>query len=136
MFQIDFFELLFLAEACIPPQPIARMVFWDKLLTTHYERLTPAERQQMFTYITENGRFSNSDDDCQWFYARYNPNNQYVVRTEHEGRRQTIKAFRKDDRFWTTPKQFIAPQYVVSWEPAQKKHGISTGPHSPNFKIV
>ena len=27
-FEIDFFELAILAEACIPPRPIARAMFW------------------------------------------------------------------------------------------------------------
>ena len=33
-FQIDFFELAFLAEACIPPVPIARASFFADLSDT------------------------------------------------------------------------------------------------------
>ena len=39
-FNIDFFELCFLAEACIPPRPIARAMFWDTLINEHYYNLT------------------------------------------------------------------------------------------------
>ncbi len=113
MFQIDFFELLFLAEACIPPRPIARMSFWEKLLTTHYNELSPIQRKQMFESITNNPQFNKQDPDCQWFYARYNPDNQYQLTTDYNGKKEQVQAFRKDDKYWTTPTRYVAFEYVV-----------------------
>jgi len=39
-FKIDFLELYFLAEACIPPRPIARAMFWDDLCDKYYHEMT------------------------------------------------------------------------------------------------
>jgi hypothetical protein len=36
-FTIDFFELAVLAEACMPPNPIARTMFWQHLTDVYWE---------------------------------------------------------------------------------------------------
>ena len=42
-FKIDFFELAFLAEACIPPVPIARAMFFADLSDKYYHQMTQEE---------------------------------------------------------------------------------------------
>jgi hypothetical protein len=50
-FTIDFFELAFLVEACIPPRPIARSMFFDDVSDIHYHKMTKEERQRLFDWI-------------------------------------------------------------------------------------
>ena len=56
-FTIDFFELAFLAEVCIPPVPIARHKFWIDLIDKHYQNMEDKDRTHLFEWITENRNF-------------------------------------------------------------------------------
>ena len=74
--QIDFFELLFLAEVCIPPRPIAKTMFFERLCNSIFYQLTKDERKSMFNFLKDK---MNDDDLCRYFLARFNPDNQYRV---------------------------------------------------------
>lgn len=113
---IEFWELYFLAEACIPPVPIARSFFWDKLINEIYFQLSDEERKRLFDWITKNNRFDKENEDCQWFYARYNPDNQFSVSCFHEGKKSTIQCFRKDGKYWTSKTRSVNEQYIASVE--------------------
>lgn len=109
-FSIDFFELMFLAEACIPPVPIARACFWESLINDHYHQLTSDQRKQMFHCITRNPKFDIENEDCQWFYARYNPDNQYIA--YHQLGQTWV--FRNKGRFYVTTSRYIPDENIVS----------------------
>jgi hypothetical protein len=113
-FNIDFFEFIFLVEACIPPVPIARSCFWEKVINIHYHELNENERKKLFEIITNNQNFTNKDEDCRLFFARYNPENQYMVDTEFEGKKEQHECFRFNDKFHLTKSKFIDPNYIVS----------------------
>jgi hypothetical protein len=98
-FSIDFFELSFLAEACIPPTPIARSCFWDKLINIYYKQLSNNERTKLFDWIARNTKFDLTNEECAWFYNRYNPDNQYTVFTEKHGE---FESFLMNDKYYTT----------------------------------
>lgn len=117
-FNIDFLELCFLAEACIPPVPIGRAVFWDRLINDYYKRLSEEQRNRLFDFVTRSSKFDKGNEDCQWFYARYNPQNQFHIQCEKNGRKETIKAFRKDDRYCVGKVIFVASDYIVKVEKA------------------
>lgn len=112
--KIDFFELAFLAEACIPPRPIARAMFWQRLINEIYHQLTDDERKRMFEWMNRNDNFRLEEEDCQWFYARFNPENQYEVSCFYKGKPQVVKAFWKDDLYRTSMTTHIDPQYIKS----------------------
>ena len=78
-FKIDFFELLFLAETCIPPKPIARSMFFNRLIDEIYYLLSDDERIVIFKAITENNQFNMDNSKCREFYYRYNPDYQYIA---------------------------------------------------------
>lgn len=115
-FNIDFFEFAFLVEACIPPMPIGRACFWEKVIDIHYHELTQDERKRLFTWITEHPKFTNEDEDCRLFYARFNPENQYIVKTEFEGKIEEHECFRFNDNFHMTKSRFIAPEYIINYQ--------------------
>ena len=53
-FSIDFFELSFLAEACIPQRPIARSMFWNNLTDVYWEQMSEQERASLFAWMNRN----------------------------------------------------------------------------------
>lgn len=113
---IDFFELAFLAESCIPPRPIARASFWHRLINEIHNQLSVNERKRLFEIIIKNPSFNKENEECQWFYARFNPKNQFLVSCFHEGKASTIQCFRKDDSYWTSKTRFVNEQYIKSVE--------------------
>jgi hypothetical protein len=113
-FGIDFFEFAFLVEACIPPRPIARSMFWQEVIDKYYHVLTENERVRLFEWITTNSFFDLKNEDCRLFYARFNPANQYELEIEFEGKRETIKCFKWNDRFHRDKQTSIVEKYIVN----------------------
>jgi len=118
---IDLWELYFLAESCIPPRPIARASFWDRLINEIHDQLSANERQRLFDLIIKNSLFDKENEDCQWFYARFNPKNQFYVSCFYAGKAGTIQCFRKDDKYWTSKTKFVNEEYIKSVENFKKK---------------
>lgn len=112
-FEIDFFELSFLAEACIPHTPIARAMFWKRLINSIYKDLTIQQRKDLFTWMNNNSKFQysldNGNEDCLLFNARFNPDNQYVVETKSG---DTIRAFLLDGKYHTKINTFVSPDMI------------------------
>ena len=115
-FEIDFFELCFLAESCIPPRPIARAMFWDDLINKHYFRLTSAESEKMFDWITRNSCFDILNEDCRLFHSRFDPSNQYQVTTLYEGNIEIKDCFMQEGRYYLSKTQSIYEKYITSVE--------------------
>ena len=85
-FEIDFFELAFLAEACIPQVPIARAMFWQHLTDVYWEQMTRDERNRLFEWMNRNEYYKESltkHEDTKVFHARFDPDNQYLVHTDN-----------------------------------------------------
>lgn len=112
-FTIDFFELLFLAEACIPDRPIARSMFWDDFCNKHYYAMTAGERKKAFEWIQKNGSFDLEKEGCQLFYARFDPDNQYKVTTVYNGEKKVIEAFLHNGAYHTSKTQSIFEKYIT-----------------------
>lgn len=118
-FNIDFFELSFLAEACIPPRPIARAMFWQDLTRKYWAQMTEGERAHLFSWLNRNDWYKESlekEDDTKIFHARFDPENQYMVKTKHEGKEEEHRAFKLGDRYYTNHTTFIAEEYILSVE--------------------
>jgi hypothetical protein len=111
-FTIDFFELAFLVEACIPPRPIARSMFFDDVSDIHYHKMTKEERQRLFDWISP--KLDLENENCRYFYARFNPKNQYLLSCFYHRKTEEIECFRFDDRYHTSKNTFINPEYIKS----------------------
>lgn len=111
-FTIDFFELFFLTEACIPPRPIARTMFFEDMSDVHYHKMTKEERLRMFEFIKH--KLDLENEDCRYFFARYNPKNQYLVSCFHEGKASEIICFRFNEQFHTSKNRSVNPEYIKS----------------------
>ena len=122
-FTIDFFELAFLAEACIPPRPIARTYFWHNLTDRYWEQMTEGERIHLFEWLQKNIWYEESlakEEDTQVFHARFNPDNQYIVKTSYKEGRRKIKgeprAYKFGDRYWIGLNTYIPEENIVKVE--------------------
>lgn len=115
-FSINFNELCILAEVCMPPSPIARSVFWAKLTDEISLQLTEAQKAELFKLITEKDYFNKNNRDAQLFYARFNPQNQYVVSVEIEGLYQQFRCWLFEGNYRITTTQDIIPKYIFKVE--------------------
>jgi hypothetical protein len=115
-FNIDFFELSFLAEACIPPRPIARTSFWQDLTRKYWAQMTEGERAHLFDWLNRNAWYPESlekEEDTKVFHARFNPDNQYIVKTKFKEKEEEHRAFKHNDRYYTNHDTFIAEEYIL-----------------------
>ena len=118
-FTIDFFELAFLAEACIPPRPIARTMFWQSLTDEYWNQMTEGERAHLFEWLQKNSLYEESlktQEDTQVFHARFNPDNQYVVKTNYNNKEEEHRAFKVGERYYIKSNSWIAEDFIVSVE--------------------
>lgn len=115
-FNIDFFEFSFLVEACIPNSPIARTMFWHRVINEYYNVLTDSERSRLYEWINRchsmQSGIENKVEDCLLFNARFNPENQYVVTTKYKGEVSEHECFLWNDRYHTTKTSSIAEEYI------------------------
>jgi hypothetical protein len=118
-FQIDFFELAFLAEACIPPRPIARAMFWQSLTDKYWYEMTEGERAHIFEWLQKSWVYEESltkEEDTQVFHARFNPDNQYMVKTKYKDKEEEHRTFKMNDRYYTGRNKSLVDEYIISVE--------------------
>lgn len=115
-FVVDFFELAFLAEACIPPRPIARAMFWNNLTYKYWHQMTEGQRAHIFEWLNRNGWYQESlkeQEDTQIFHARFDPDNQYMVKTNFEGEEKEHRAFKRGDTYYIGRNTSVNEQYIT-----------------------
>jgi hypothetical protein len=124
-FIIDFFEFGFLVETCIPPVPIARAMFFQKVIDCYYHQLTTEERIRLYDWIMKTYRMEKgveeNNEDCLLFCARYNPDNQYLVTTVYNGEEKTVEAFKNRnsegiERFYISKNTSLVEDYITKVE--------------------
>jgi hypothetical protein len=115
-FKIDFWEFSFLVEACIPPRPIARAMFWDNVINEYYYELTHDERAKLHEWVNRNPSMQHAlehnNEDAIQFNLRYDPDNQYEVRTEYKGKVEIVQAYKDGDRYYIEIDKWIAPEFI------------------------
>ena len=115
-FSIDFFEFSFLVCACIPPTPIARGMFWDNVINEYYHELTPEERVKLHEWVNREYSMQHAlekgNEDAIEFNLRYDPDNQYEVRTEFKGKEEIVQAYKDGDRYYIEINKWIAPEFI------------------------
>jgi len=119
VFKIDFFELAFLAEACIPPKPIARTMFWQNLTNVYWAQMTEGERTHLFDWLNKNDWYKESlekEEDTQIFHARFDPYNQYIIETYYDKVHELVRAFKFEDRYYVDTNKSILEESIVSVE--------------------
>ena len=116
-FPIDFYEFSFLVEACIPPVPIARAMFWDNVIDKYYYVLTEEERDKLFEWINRHpsmqSGLQNKNEKCLLFNARYDKNNQYNITTNYENKIEIHKCFMYNNKHHTSITVSISEDYIT-----------------------
>lgn len=118
-FTIDFFELAFLAEACIPPNPIARTMFWQRLTNVYWEQMSDEERDRLFEWLNRNDNYKQSlekEEETQIFHARFDPDNQYIVYTTMDGKDDVNRVFKYKDLYYVRSNSWITPEFITKVE--------------------
>jgi hypothetical protein len=113
-FNIDFFEFTFLVEACIPPRPIARSLFWDSVCNHYYHVLTTEERSNLLEWIQRNPNFDLKNEDCKLFYDRYNSDNQYLITTDYNNEVKDVYCFMHNGRYHIASNTSIDDVYITN----------------------
>lgn len=119
-FLIDFEEFAFLVEACIPPKPIARTQFWKKVINNYYHQMNWDERNKLHEWINLNGNYKEQlkggGEYVEIFEARFNPDNQYYVKTKYGSKKEYFHCFLYNDRYYTRLDKFINDDYIITVE--------------------
>ena len=117
---IDFIEFAFLVEACSGRQPIARSMFFQRVIDKYYYVLTQNERDRLFEWINRSYSFESGletkDENCLLFNARFDKNNQFIVSTFFGGKENKTEAFLLDGKYHTSKNTTINEEYITNVE--------------------
>ena len=113
-FVIDFFELAFLTEVCLPASTIARHCFFMNTIDRYYFQMSWEQRKHFFEWITP--KLKMEHEESRIFHARYNPENQYLVKTSFEGKEEEVEAFLFEDKYMITSARRVNDEYILSVE--------------------
>lgn len=78
--------------------------------------MTEGEREHLFEWLNRNPWYPESlekEEDTQIFHARFNPDNQYIIKTKYKRKKEEHRAFKLNDRFYTGLNTFIAEEYII-----------------------
>ncbi len=113
-FVIDFFELSFLTEACLPQSTIARHTFFMDVVDIHYHKMSWEQRKHLFQWI---GKKLNMEyEESQMFYARFNPDNQFNLSTSYQGKKENVEAFLLNGNYYVSSNRRVNNDYIESVE--------------------
>jgi hypothetical protein len=112
-YTIDFFELMFLAEACIPPVPIARTMFWHNLTDVYRKQMTVEKRGRFRDGVAKSSRYDLSNAYVAEFDMAFDPDNQYMVTTTLG---ETHDCYKDDDRYYVSRNRWVATEFIVKVE--------------------
>ena len=117
---IDFIEFAFLVEACSGRQPIARSMFFQRVIDKYYYVLTQDERDRLFEWINRSYSFESGletkDESCLLFNARFDKNNQFLVSTFYVGKENKTESFLLDGKYHTSKNTTINEDYITKVE--------------------
>jgi hypothetical protein len=111
-FTIEFFELMFLVESVIPQKPIARSMCFDYFSERHYHKMNDNQRKQFFEHVQTCHGFTLENEQCRHFFARFNPENQYMVQCFHNAKADNIQCYMFDGEYRTSRNRFVNRDYI------------------------
>ena len=111
-FVIDFFELAFLVEACLPKSTIARHSFFINVIDRYYHQMNWNQRNHLFTWITP--KLNMEHEESKLFYARFNPDNQYLVTSYYNSKKEETEAFLFNEKYKVSSTREVNEEYIDS----------------------
>ena len=119
--KLDIFEMYYLLESCFRGSHL-RSGTIVRFVDEWYGLFTPQQRKSLRDWILRDvyyGKFERRPSCCgedEIFMARYDPDNQYRVKTLFDGKEEIHEAFLRDGRYYTKSNRFIAEEYIISVE--------------------
>lgn len=119
--ELDIFEMYYLLESCLRGSHL-RSGTIARFVDEWYDLFTPKQRKSLRDWILRDvyyGTFTPKPSCCrndEKFMARYDPDNQYRVKTLYDGEEEIHEAFLLDGRYYTKSNRFIAEEYITSVE--------------------
>lgn len=117
-FVIDFFELAFLTEVCLPPSTIARYSFFMNVIDRYYHNMSWEQRKHLFEWIGK--KLNMEHEESQIFYARYNPDNQFKIVIKKDLKKtseiEIVETFLFKEFYWVSSNQKVNNDYIHSIE--------------------
>lgn len=123
-FEIDFFELLLLAEYCFPPTTIARASFIESFLNDHYLNMTSKNKLQVWERFNRLDMFKETSNDrlSAGFKAKFDPNKQYRFILEEEKKEAYVNAsYEEFSRYYITEVGSSKISSILTQSPLIKK---------------
>jgi len=108
---IDYFELTVLIEASWHAGTILRYSIIEKAIDYWYNRLEDNDRARLYDFFKRD--FEVKEEIQEIFMARYNPDNQYEVTTDFEGKINKYHCFKWCDEYHTDKKTSIKEKYIT-----------------------
>ena len=118
---LDFFEMYYLLESCFRGSHL-RSGTIGRFVDEWYDLFTPKQRKNLHDWILRDiydGKFEPRSQLCgadRVFMAKYDTDNQYVVKTLYDGKEGIYKTFLRDGKYYTKSDRFIAEEYITSVE--------------------
>ena len=78
--------------------------------------MTEGERANLFEWLNRNPWYPESlekEEDTKIFHARFDPDNQYMVKTKYKRKKDERRAFKYNDRYWIGLNTFISEEYIT-----------------------
>ena len=119
--KLDIFEMYYLLESCFRGSHL-RSGTIGRFVDEWYDLFTPKQRKNLRDWILRDvyyGKFEPRPSCCgedEKFMARYDPENQYRVKTLYDGKEEIHKTFLRDGKYYTKSDRFIAEEYITSVE--------------------
>ena len=119
--ELDIHELGWLLDTCLRGSHL-RTGTIKKFVDVWYNRLTEQQRYNLYEWslrITYNGAFHPSETCCgmdRIFMKRYDPENQYLVKTLYRGVTEEHRAFGMNGEFYIESNRCIEKKYITKVE--------------------
>lgn len=114
---IDFFEFSFLVESCYGRRPIARTMFFERVIDKYYYVLTQNERDNLYSWLNRNLGFQdelkNKEESCLLFNARFDKGNQYLISYFFDGENNKKETFFYDNEYRISKNTYIDKKYIT-----------------------
>ena len=119
--ELDIFEMYYLLESCFRGSHL-RSGTIGRFVDEWYDLFTPKQRKNLRDWILRDiyrGKFEPMPSCCgedEIFMARYDPDNQYRVKTLFDGKEEIHEVFLRNGRYYTKSDRFIAEECITSVE--------------------
>lgn len=114
---IDFFEFSFLVEACAGRRPIARAMFFKRVIDEYYHVLSQNERDRLYEWLNRNSSFQydleKGEESCLLFNARFDKNNQFLVTTNYDSKESVHECFFYKEDYYLTENKLVNKEFII-----------------------